>query len=65
MDAGFEELTPVSEKVAKSIEAMQAETGRVVPSVFRVGEILQIKGSRFQVQTIGRKKMKQKILKPE
>lgn len=64
MDTGNAELASVSEKVAKSVETMQAATGRVVPSIFSVGEILQIKGSRFKVQSIGRKKMKLKILKP-
>lgn len=65
MDAGLGKLEPISEKVAYEIFKGQEITGSTIPSVFRVGEMLHIKASRFRIQSIGRSKMKLKLLKPE
>lgn len=62
MDTGLGKLEPISEKVAKEIMSNQAQTGSVIPSVFRVGEILPIKGSLFRILSIGKSKMKLKLL---
>ncbi|MHA2066227.1 MAG: hypothetical protein ACXABY_17785 [Candidatus Thorarchaeota archaeon] len=63
MDSGLGKLEPISEDVAKAIEYQQQKAGTMIPSVFHVGEELQIKGSLFHIQSIGRKKMKLKILR--
>jgi len=63
MDTGLGELAPINEEVATQIIEGQERTGNIVPSVFQVGEVLHIKGSRFQIQSIGRSKMKIKLLK--
>ena len=63
MDTGLGMLEPINEETAKEIIRGQEATGSVIPSVFRVGEIIQIKGSNFRIQSIGKSKMKLKLLK--
>lgn len=62
MDTGLGKLTPISEETAKQVLKGQKKTGSTIPSVFRLGEILSIKGSFFRIQSIGKNKMKLKLL---
>ena len=62
MDTGMGKLEPISEEMAKAIFTGQEKTDSIIPSVFRVGETLSIKGSFFRILSIGRSKMKLKLL---
>lgn len=60
MDTGRGNFARISPEVAQKYEGVGLrDTG-----IFRVGEILTIKGSKFRVQSIGRTKMKLKLLRP-
>lgn len=63
MDTGLRKFEPIEQATAKAILDGQEKTGGAIPSVFKVGEILAIKGSVFRVLSIGRSKMKLKLLK--
>lgn len=56
MDTGRAELVPLAEEVAKEIEEIKAL------SVFRTGEVVNIKKSRFKIVCIDRKTMLLTIL---
>ena len=58
MDTGKGEFTKITPQVANQVRADTMDHG-----VFTVGEVLLIRGSRFRIQSIGRKKMKLKLLK--
>lgn len=60
MDTGRGTFARISPEVAKKYEG----TGLLDSGIFHVGEILTIKGSKFRVQSIGRTKMKIKLLRP-
>ena len=62
MDTGLGELEPVSNEVAKAILRGQEKTGDSIPSVFRLDEILEIKGSKFRIIDIGRRDIKLRII---
>jgi len=49
-------MTPITEERAEQMIAAK------VDGVFSVGEIVEIKGSRFRVQSLGNKRMVLKIL---
>lgn len=59
MDTGRGNFARISPEVAQKYE----ETGLLDTGIFRVGEILTIKGSKFRIQSIGRTKMKLKLLR--
>ena len=56
MDTGRGYMAPITEERADEMVAAK------VDGVFRVGEIVEIKGSRFRVQSLGNKRMVLKIL---
>lgn len=56
MDSGNGNFAKITEDVAKHIPSPPI-------GVFRIGEELVIKGSWFRVQSIGKNKMKLKLLK--
>ena len=58
MDTGLGKMTKLSPEMGERI--MKTEVGRA--HVFCVGEIVNIKGSRFRIQSIGRKTMKLRIV---
>ena len=51
MDTGMGELAPVSEDVARALEN-EVRMQPHLPSVFRVGETVNLKGSRFRIEFI-------------
>ena len=62
MDTGEGVFAPINEKVFEEIEALQANAGQRGFGVFRVGEVVELKGSRFKVHKIHRNRMMLKLL---
>lgn len=66
MDSGkgyfeqFQNDEQVNKRIAE-LERMQKKVG----SIFRKGEIVEIKGSRFKIRSIGNKEMRLRLLKSE
>ena len=58
MDTGLGKMTKLSTKMGERM--MQTDVGRA--HVFYVGEVVNIKGSRFRIQSIGRKTMKLRVV---
>lgn len=56
MDTGLGEFKQIS------LDELQEQIKKSNPMVFKVGEILEIRGSRFRVEKIQRKKMILKLL---
>ncbi len=56
MDDGHGHLVPIADDVARQILSSAAA------SIFKVGEILEIKQSEFKVVSLGKKYMKLKLL---
>lgn len=56
MDTGLGKLEPISEEVAKEFYEKAVD-------YFTVGEIVELKGSKFKVTAIRRKKIVLKILR--
>lgn len=69
MDSGNGTFNQVSEDVGKTIEnaveKLQEKHKGLADSIgiFTVGEEFTLKGSRFRIQSIGRSKMKVKLLR--
>lgn len=59
MDDSRGNLVPITLEVAKAVTDARAA------SVFEVGEVLEIKQSRFRIITLGKKYMKLKLLPRE
>ena len=53
----FENDTKLNERI-QELEALRKKVG----STFRVGEVLEIKGSKFRVRSIGKREMKLRLL---
>ena len=64
MDTGKGYLEMIDEKKAEQIIAV-GKTGARVPSVFSIGEILEIKQSRFKVKKITPKGLTLRVLPKE
>ena len=62
MDTGQGNFTSISELRANTIQEALTHNGNNMSGIFVVGEKLTIKGSLFEVQSIGRKKMKLRLL---
>jgi len=56
MDNRIGEMVPVSSDLCDELES------KGVDGVFRVGEVVEVKGSRMRVQTINRKRVTLKLL---
>ena len=59
MDDRNSNFLQINEELAGEMQQAMPETS----GVFRVGEQFELRGSRFEICSIGRKKMKIKLLK--
>lgn len=55
-DTGMGEMAPVTEEIAKQLELTESM------NVFRTGEIVTVKGSRFRIEFIDRQSLVLSIL---
>lgn len=64
MDTGLGDFARISPEVAEKFEkAVIGQTGLANTGIFHTGEVLVIKDSKFRVLSIGRTKMKLKLLR--
>lgn len=63
MDTGIGRFAPISQKTASKLEKYSRPLPEIDKiGVFHVGETLIIRGSRFRIQSIGRNRMKLRLL---
>ena len=56
----FDDEIQLNERIAE-LEKLKEKVG----SIFRVGEIIEIKDSRFKIRSIGKREMRLRLMKPE
>lgn len=61
MDSGRGEFHPIDPTYATEMEKLR-RAGAKLPSVFQVGEVVDIKNSQFKIVTIGDQFMRLKLL---